>query len=172
MNSTRQSNPRNPFLLRVCLRDLRAFAVIFLLLSTTTGCKPQYPLPITEINIGNHPFTIEIATAFKDQEKGLMYRDHLDPDHGMIFISETKQIQNFWNKNVNFPLDLLFLDEAGNIVSIKHMKPYDITDVPSDAPARYTIELLGGTAANLGLKVGDHIALPPDVLRPNVIVSH
>jgi uncharacterized membrane protein (UPF0127 family) len=179
MNPTPRSNQKNPLFLRVCLRAcqpqvLRAFAVIFLLLSTVTACKPknQYPLPVTEIQIGNKPFSIEIAISFKDQETGLMHRDSLDPDHGMIFISDTAKVQDFWNHDVHFPLDLLFLDEKANIVSIKHMKPYDETGTFSDAPAKYTIELLGGTAANLGLKVGDHITLPPEVLQPNVVISH
>jgi uncharacterized membrane protein (UPF0127 family) len=138
------------------------------------GCdsKPQYPLPMTQIEIGGQPFGIEIAVSDKDQETGLMHRDHLDPDHGMIFISDHPQIQKFWNHEVHFPLDLVFLDPSGNIVSLKYMKPYDETNVPSDAAALYTIELLGGTADRLKLKVGDHITLPGEVLHPVVTVSH
>jgi uncharacterized protein len=108
-----------------------------------------------------------------DQEIGLMHRESLDPDHGMIFISEQPQNQSFWNHDTHFDLDLIFLDEQANIVSLKKLKAYDETNVSSHAVAKYTIELNAGTAARLGLKVGDHITLPPEVLHPApTIVSH
>jgi uncharacterized membrane protein (UPF0127 family) len=149
-------------------------AVYCLLWVAVAGCarNKEYPLPVTKMQIGGESFGIEIAVAFKDQETGLMHRDHLDADHGMIFVSDQTQVQRFWNHEVHFPLDLVFLDEKGKIVSLKRMKPYDDATVPSDAPAKYTIELLGGTAERLNLKVGDHVALPDEVVHPATIVSH
>ena len=85
-----------------------------------------------------------------------MHRDSLDPDHGMIFILQKEKVQAFWNHDVHFPLDLIFLDAGGNVVSLKHMDAYSEKIVPSDAPAQYVIELNAGTAARLGVKVGDH----------------
>jgi uncharacterized membrane protein (UPF0127 family) len=146
--------------------------VVSLVLAGGCGRNEDYPLPMTQLQIGGETFGIEIAVAFKDQETGLMHRDHLNPDHGMIFVSDQPQVQKFWNHEVHFPLDLVFLDANGAIVSLKKMKPYDDSTVPSDAPALYTIELLGGTADRLKLKVGDHVALPDEVVHPATVVSN
>jgi uncharacterized membrane protein (UPF0127 family) len=155
----------------------RYCGIIFCFLSLLIaigGCErgEQYPLPMTQMQIGGETFGIEIATSEIEKTNGLMHRDHLNPDHGMIFIFDRPEVQNFWNHEVHFPLDLVNLDASGNIVSLKHMKPYDDKGVPSDAPAMYVIELLGGTSDRLKLKVGDHVALPDEVVHPVKIVSH
>jgi uncharacterized protein len=141
---------------------------ICLLLIALAGCdpKPDSGLPVTQIQIGPQKFNIEIATSYHDQEVGLMHRDHLDPDHGMIFIFNTPSVQHFWNHDVHFALDNLFLAPDGTIVSIKHMDAYSEKDTSSDLPAQYVIELLGGTTDKLNIKAGDHIALPPDAVHP------
>jgi uncharacterized membrane protein (UPF0127 family) len=95
-----------------------------------------------------------------------MHRDSLDPDHGMIFINSQEQPQTFWNHDVHFPLDLIFLGAGGNVVSLKHMDAYRDTAVSSDAPAQYVIELNAGTVDRLNVKVGDRLTLPKDVLNP------
>ncbi len=119
------------------------------------------------MRIGSETFNLEIAIKPHDQEVGLMHRDHLDSDHGMIFISDEAMTQAFWNHDVHFPLDLIFLAADGRVISIKHMDAYNDRSVYSDGPAKYTIELNAGTAARLNLKLGDRLALPKDVLNPS-----
>jgi uncharacterized membrane protein (UPF0127 family) len=145
-----------------------AARALCLVLIALAGCdsKPNAGLPVAQIQIGPQKFNIEIATSFHDQEVGLMHRDHLDPDHGMIFIFDTPTVQHFWNHDVHFALDNLFLAADGTIVSIKHMDAYSEKDTSSDLPAQYVIELLGGTAGKLNIKPGDHISLPPGVVHP------
>jgi uncharacterized protein len=149
----------------------RLFLVLALLLTlSAVACdhKAASGLPVTPIQIGPERFDIEIAISYHDDVVGLMHRDHLDTDHGMIFISPKAKIQSFWNHDVHFPLDLLFLGSNGTIVSIKHMEAYSEKTTLSDAPAQYVIEVLGGTVDRLKLKIGDSIALPKDVLTPVV----
>jgi uncharacterized protein len=126
------------------------------------GCdgKPVSSLPVTQMRIGSETFSLEIATSLHDQSVGLMHRDHLDSDHGMLFIFGDEQERYFYNEDVHFPLDVVFLDSAGKIVSIKRLEAYNARTVPSDARAEYVIELNAGTASGLKLKVGDTLTLP------------
>jgi uncharacterized membrane protein (UPF0127 family) len=138
-----------------------------LLTVASAGCRQKQAslLPVTSMQIGSGHFDLEMAISPHDQEVGLMHRDGLDSDHGMIFINSEEKPQTFWNHDVHFPLDLIFVGTGGSIVSLKHMDAYNDKAVASDAPAQYVIELNAGTAARLGVKVGDRLDLPKDVLN-------
>lgn len=147
----------------------RFIAILILLLAFAPfGCDQNQtkPLPVTTMQIGGQQFNLEIAISMHDQEVGLMHRDSLAPDHGMIFISPHEQPQTFWNHDTHFPLDLIFLGSDGAVVSLKHLVAYSEKNVSSDAPAQYVIELNDGTAARLGVKIGDKLQLPTVVLHP------
>jgi uncharacterized membrane protein (UPF0127 family) len=143
--------------------------LVLTLLLLAAGCdKGSTPdattlLPTTTMQIGGQPFVLEKALTPGEQMTGLMRRDSLAPDHGMIFVFPQATTQVFWNKNVRFPLDNLFLDDSARIVSIQHMDAYDETDT-QPVVARYVIELNAGVPARLGLKTGDQLTLPVDVL--------
>lgn len=139
----------------------------FLLAFATAGCRQKQAslLPVTSMQIGSEHFDLEMAVSPHDQEVGLMHRDSLDSDHGMIFINSEEKPQTFWNHDVHFPLDLIFLSGSGGVVSLKHLDTYSEKAVPSDAPAQYVIELNAGTAARLGVKIGNHLNLPKEVLN-------
>ena len=70
-----------------------------------------------------------------------MRRDSLPSDQGMIFVFDKEEQRGFWMANVRFPLDIIFLDATGKVVSIKQMKAYDPSSTPSNGPAQYAIEL-------------------------------
>ncbi|MGD0462280.1 MAG: DUF192 domain-containing protein [Tepidisphaeraceae bacterium] len=123
-------------------------------------------LPVTRMRIGAENFNLEIAASLRDQRVGLMHRDHLDPDHGMIFPLADEQVQTFWNHDVHFPLDVIFLNDSGDIVSIIRLEAYSERGVSSELPARYAIELTEGTAARLKLKPGDHLDVPKEAVSP------
>jgi uncharacterized protein len=148
-------------------RALLATLLAFWLIAAQTGCdqKPKSGLPLTSMQIGSEHFNLEMALNTHDQEVGLMHRDSLDADHGMVFVFPREEPQTFWNHDVHFGLDLIFLGADAHVVSLKHLNPYDDTAVPSDAPAQYVIELNSGTTARLRVKVGDHLTLPNDVLN-------
>lgn len=141
--------------------------LLLLLILAPAGCRHKQAslLPVTSMQIGAERFDLEMAVSPHDQEVGLMHRDSLDPDHGMVFINSEEKPQTFWNHDTHFPLDLIFLDAGAHVVSLKHLDAYSEKVVPSDAPAQYVIELNAGTVARLGVKVGDHLDLPKDVLN-------
>jgi uncharacterized membrane protein (UPF0127 family) len=114
--------------------------------------------------IGRETFNLEIADSMEEHRRGLMYRESMPQDRGMIFVFDTEEDRSFWMENTLIPLDILYVDAAGRIVSIKAMAPRDRTPVPSEGPARYAIELNQGAAARAAVNPGDVLALPPDIL--------
>lgn len=141
---------------------MRSLALIILLTAFLGGCGEDSPagMPVVKMKIGNQTFNLEVARTEAQQEKGLMKRDSMEADHGMIFVFGEQVVRSFWMKNTRFPLDILFLDSGGKIVSIHQMRAYDETNTSSDLPAQYAIELNKGAAAASGVKVGDVLQIP------------
>ena len=122
--------------------------------------------PLAHVTIGGRPFKLEIAATEADRNLGLMYRSSMADDAGMVFVFAQEKPLQFWMRNTRIPLDILYLDAAGKIVSVKQLKPFDETGVPSDGPAKYAVELNQGTAARVGVKAGDSVTFPPNVQKP------
>ena len=101
-------------------------------------------------------FTVEVARTAQEQARGLMFRTELAPDKGMIFpFSETRPA-NFWMKNTQISLDIIFVRSDGTIESIAaNTVPYSEEGVPSGEPVAMVLELVAGRSAELGLKSGD-----------------
>src|SRR3954453_15267467 len=129
---------------------------------TLASCArgPQGSLRTTSMKIGSQTFALEVADTEATQRVGLMKRDSMPSDHGMIFVFDREEERQFWMKDTRIALDILYLDARGKVISIKQMKPYDKTAVASDGPAKYAIELNLGEAARCGVKVGDILTLP------------
>ena len=121
--------------------------------------------PTAELTIvtgsGPHKFKVEVATTPAQLEQGLMFRKKLAPDAGMIFDFKAPQPAMMWMKNTLIPLDMLFVDGEGRIVSLhERAVPGSLETIGSGAPVRAIIELNGGTAARLGIKPGDRVLFP------------
>jgi len=112
------------------------------------------------MKIGNANFILEIAADQASQERGLMYRTLMPADHGMIFVFPTEAMQSFWMENTLIPLDIIFLDATGRVVSVQTMKPKDLNTTSSIEPSKYAIEINAGAAAASGVKVGDVLVVP------------
>ncbi len=114
---------------------------------------------------------VEIAATEDERARGLMFRDRLPVDQGMLFVFEEEGVRAFWMKNTLIPLDMLWLDPGRRIVHIAKMVPPCVADpCPSygpGLPALFVLELAGGQADARGLKVGDRLdfVLPPELVR-------
>ncbi len=107
--------------------------------------------------------SVEIADTEPVRERGLMFRQQLAPNEGMIFVFPEAGYYPFWMKNTLIPLDMLWLDPRGRIVSIAASVPPCKADpcpsYPPDANASYVVEVVSGFARQHGLKVGDQLKL-------------
>ena len=101
---------------------------------------------------------IEIAKTDYEIQTGLMYRNAMAKNQGMLFVFSDVRERSFYMKNTRIPLDLIFIDENKTIVSFqKNAKPLDESSLPSNAPAKYVLEVNGGMADTWKLEVGDVI---------------
>jgi len=110
--------------------------------------------------------TAELAVTDAERARGLMFREKLFPDQGMLFVFERESAAAFWMKNTLIPLDMLWLDRDRRVVHIeRNVPPCKADPCPSYAPSRpglYVLELPAGAADRFGLKTGDRLdfALP------------
>ena len=109
---------------------------------------------------GENAFQVEIADEPAELAHGLMGRQSLAPDHGMIFLFPQEKIVSFWMKNTPLFLDMIFIDASGHIVHIHPMaRPYDETLISSTKPIKRVLEIKGGEAARQNIKIGDILSL-------------
>jgi hypothetical protein len=107
-------------------------------------------------------FIVELAIKPRERSRGLMFRDHLDEDKGMLFIHEREGEYSFWMKNVSIPLDIIWINEEKVVVFISENAQPCSDSCPSIKPsgkAKYVLEINGGISDEIGLKVGDKIML-------------
>ncbi|MEC7242302.1 MAG: DUF192 domain-containing protein [Myxococcota bacterium] len=119
-----------------------------------TGTVVDHAVPL-EIN--GHEIQVEVADDPTERQRGLMYRTDLAKDAGMLFVYSGEAQRSFWMENTRIPLSIAYVDQAGRIVHIADMVPFDRTAVPSKYPAMYAIELNRGRFTELGVSVGDQV---------------
>ena len=118
----------------------------------------QVPLTIRSAS-GTHRFTVEVARTPEEQANGLMHRQSLAPDRGMLFPYEPPQSAAFWMKNTLIPLDMIFIRADGTIARIAaNTVPLSLDPVPSLEPVAAVLEIAGGRAAELGIQEGDRVS--------------
>ncbi len=101
---------------------------------------------------------IQIADNDDERAEGLMWRKYMPEDDGMLFIFDDEEPLTFWMKNTYIPLDMVFADKSGNIVSIyPEATPLSEASIPSGKPAKYVVEVNGGFCATYGIIPGDKI---------------
>lgn len=108
-----------------------------------------------------HEFEVELARTAQEHEIGLMNRESMPENHGMLFLFEDNAQRRFWMKNTLIPLDMLFVTETGVIHHIHHeAKPLDLTGVPSYGASKAVLEINGGMAEKLDIPEGSRILHP------------
>ena len=104
---------------------------------------------------------VEVVADDELRAQGLMYRDHLEPGAGMLFVFPEDGDYPFWMKNTRIPLDMIWIDATQKVAAVKfHVPPCVIADCPSYPPnavARYVLEVGGGVAEQHGIKAGDQL---------------
>ena len=135
-----------------------------LLVLVALVCSSCMAAPYVELN--GEKFSVELAETSEKQALGLMYRDSLADDHGMLFIFADEARRTFWMKNCRISLDIFYFDAQLELVSVSENTPPCRTNrcptYPSAGPAMYVLELNAGKASELGTKPGDKLKLHLD----------
>jgi uncharacterized membrane protein (UPF0127 family) len=109
---------------------------------------------------GDKSVTIEVANTEAEREAGLMYRQDMADDHGMLFVFEMQKQVGFWMRNTPMPLDLIFVGQDGKIRVVKHGEPFSDAVISPGVPVRFVLELKAGIAAKNGIEYGDLLRHP------------
>ncbi|MEP7187210.1 MAG: DUF192 domain-containing protein [Rhodanobacter sp.] len=121
----------------------------------------------TSVGLHGTSFSVELATNAPSREHGLMMRTSLAQGHGMLFAFPHIGPQGFWMKNTLIPLDILYFNADRRLVSMQQNVPPCKVDpcpiYPSAAPALYVLEVSAGTAARIGIELGDELKIGGDV---------
>ena len=132
--------------------------IIFLLLLSGGLCLG---LDHGIVRFKGHSFFVEVAQTADEKTQGLMFREHLDRDKGMLFVYKKEGRHSFWMKNTLIPLDIIWIDKEKIVVFIaRDMQPSDkkpYSKIRPKAKAKYVLELNTGTAERIGLAKGDKL---------------
>jgi len=149
------------------LRLLLAPLAIVVILAPLPACKnngqpaPSAAAPLSRaavaVDTGERKlsFRVELALTPADQNRGLMFRQSLAADEGMLFVFDRQSVHTFWMKNTLIPLDMLFIDKDRRIVGVvENAEPQTETGRSVGKPSQYVLEIGGGLSGKLGIRAG------------------
>ncbi|MEO0086141.1 MAG: DUF192 domain-containing protein [candidate division WOR-3 bacterium] len=135
-----------------------------------TACRPQAPSPARtpepqnlsrvaiQLRIKGKQVGAEVVRHEPDRARGLMFRQSLAPDSGMLFVFDQDEVLRFWMKNTFIPLSIAFIGRDGVISNILEMTPHDTTTpYRSTRPVRYALEMNSGWFQSHGIRAGDTV---------------
>ena len=143
---------------------MKIYRLVLLLLIVffSFSCKKSDVLKTQDIKINQWKITVEIADTRETQEKGLMGRESLDEDKGMLFVYDRDSRKSFWMKNTKIPISLAYIATDGTIREIYDMEPLSTRIVESRYSVRYVLEVNQGAFQRHGIKEGDKV----EFIRP------
>jgi uncharacterized membrane protein (UPF0127 family) len=134
---------------------------IVLALLAAVACERSGPVATVHTSRGPVPIRVEVVADDASRMRGLMYRNHLDDGHGMLFVFDETKDHSFWMKNTLIPLDMIFIGDDRRIAGVHaNATPLSLTPISVGRPSRWVLEVPGGYAARAGIATGDAIDLP------------
>jgi uncharacterized membrane protein (UPF0127 family) len=139
---------------------------LLLLVFTLPACSTLQSKPWVEIR--GQRFIVEVADSNEERARGLMFRDTLEKDTGMLFIHTNEEPQAYWMKNTHIPLDILYFNKDRKLVSAQErVPPCSAGDrcppYPSEGAALYVLELNAGSVELFKIKAGDELKVSPNI---------
>jgi len=144
------------------LRILLAFSILLGLTGAgEAAAKSSLEELIVVTRDGRTALEIELADTPAERAKGLMFRDRMPQNHGMLFDFGAPRPVAMWMKNTKIPLDMVFADPRGRVIAIReNTVPYSTDTIEVDDPVKAVLELNAGTAKRIGVAVGDRLVHP------------
>lgn len=132
-------------------------SVLFIYISQLSLVSAQ-SLPRADLQIGLNKITAELASTEAHRQQGLMYRNFLPTNEGMLFIFETTATHCFWMRNTKIPLAIAFVDNAGIITNIEEMKAMtEVNHCPSK-PIKFALEMNQAWFTKNGISAGHTVS--------------
>lgn len=142
-------------------RFIWLLATICMCLSVGVAAETKHIDLVVAGSNGQKILRVELADTHAAWQTGLMFVEHLETDHGMLFVFPDEEIRNFWMKNTYIPLDMLFFDGRGRLINkIVDVPPLTLTTRRSTRPARYVLEVAGKASETWNLGTEIHFKLP------------
>ena len=139
------------------MKDFRLILILLLVGFAPFSCSKNSDLQTQVIRINQWELTVETADTLESQEKGLMGRESLDENRGMLFVYERDAKKSFWMKNTTIPLSIAYIAADGTIREIYDMEPLSTRTVDSRYSVRYALEVNQGAFERHGIKAGDKV---------------
>jgi uncharacterized protein len=114
-------------------------------------------MPTIQLRAGMHLIQAEVAATDADRQRGLMFREKLGPQQGMVFLFDLRAVHCMWMKNTLIPLSVAFLDDDGVILNIEDMQPQTEKSHCAAKPARFALEMNQGWFKQRGIRAGARI---------------
>lgn len=134
----------------------------FLALATQAVAQEMEEAPLAiETDEGSFEYSVELALTGEERAVGLMNREEMAEDHGMLFRFESPRPVTMWMKNTLIPLDMIFIRRDGTVAGFhENAEPLSLETIASPEPVLYVLELNGGKAEEMGLQEGDVVRHP------------
>ena len=139
------------------MKEFRLILLLLLLGFAPLSCSKNSDLQTQVIRINQWEVTVETADTLESQEKGLMGRESLDENRGMLFVYDRDAKKSFWMKNTTIPLSIAYIAADGTIREIYDMEPLSTRTVDSRYSVRYALEVNQGAFERHGIKAGDKV---------------
>ena len=123
-------------------------------LALSAGVWAQNSMPVMELSAGFHRIEAEVAASDQNRQVGLMNRQAMPQQRGMLFVFTQPNTHCMWMRNTLIPLSVAFIDDEGYIINIEDMKPQTEDNHCARQPARYALEMNLGWFAQRGIKPG------------------
>ncbi len=140
-----------------------AVLATWMALAAAAPALAEAPAKTSTLKVGSHALKVEVALTDEQRMTGLMFREALGKDDGMLFIFDEPAYQSMWMKNTLIPLSVAFVDAQGTILNILDMEPQTLDSHTSAGPATYAIETNKGWFAGRKIKAGEKVAGLPKV---------
>ena len=139
------------------MKEFRLILFLLLVGFAPLSCSKNSDLQTQVIRINQWEITVETADTLESQEKGLMRRESLEEDRGMLFVYDRDAKKSFWMKNTTIPLSIAYIAADGTIREIYDMEPLSTRTVDSKYSVRYALEVNQGAFDRHGIKAGDKV---------------
>ena len=148
------------------------YCIVLLMLAIVSSCSKPYQTH--DLNIRNHVFKVELALTSRQRSRGLMYREQIPENGGMLFVYKTPREHHYWMKNCLVDMDLALIDSSGTVVALHEMKAEPLQTsteseedynkrlkiYPSRVSVIFALELQAGAIKKLGLSIGEQLVIP------------